>query len=77
MLQLLFLVMQYACNGVNRTCQAYITFRSKPPYNTIASIDSLLNANATQLSQLNSVSPNFTFETGETVFVPPPGGVLV
>ncbi|KAM0010863.1 putative protein kinase RLK-Pelle-LysM family [Helianthus debilis subsp. tardiflorus] len=63
-------VLGYACNGVNRTCQAYLTFRSKPPYNTVASIASLLNANATHLSQLNSVSPNFTFGTGETVFVP-------
>ncbi|KAJ0704158.1 putative protein kinase RLK-Pelle-LysM family [Helianthus annuus] len=63
-------VFGYACNGVNRTCQAYLTFRSKPPYNTVVSIASLLNANATQLSQLNLVSENYTFGTGETVLVP-------
>ncbi|KAL8193406.1 hypothetical protein R6Q57_026541 [Mikania cordata] len=63
-------VLGYACNGVNRTCQAYLTFRSKPPYNTLVSISNLLNANATQLSQLNSVSENFTFGTGDMVLVP-------
>ncbi|KAK9061835.1 hypothetical protein SSX86_019019 [Deinandra increscens subsp. villosa] len=63
-------VLGYACNGINRSCQAYLTFRAKPPYNTVASISNLLNANSTQLSQLNSVSESFTFETGETVLVP-------
>ncbi|KAI3794067.1 hypothetical protein L1987_36692 [Smallanthus sonchifolius] len=63
-------VLGYACNGVNQTCQAYLTFRSKPPYNTVVSISNLLNANSTQLSQLNSVSETFTFGTGETVLVP-------
>ncbi|CAH1437521.1 unnamed protein product [Lactuca virosa] len=63
-------VLGYACNGVNRTCEAYLTFRSRPPYNTVTSISNLLNANATQLSQLNSVSETATFGTGETVLVP-------
>ncbi|GJW61548.1 LysM domain receptor-like kinase 4 [Tanacetum coccineum] len=63
-------VLGYACNGVNRTCVSYLTFRSKPPYNTVASISSLLNANSTQLAQLNSVSESKSFETGETVLVP-------
>ncbi|XP_076959878.1 lysM domain receptor-like kinase 4 [Bidens hawaiensis] len=60
----------YACNGLNHTCQAYLTFRSNPPYNTVASISTLLNANQTQLSQLNSVSQTYTFATGQTVLVP-------
>ncbi|CAI9272574.1 unnamed protein product [Lactuca saligna] len=63
-------VLGYACNGVNRTCEAYLTFRSRPPYNTVTSISNLLNANATQLSQLNSVSETAAFGTGETVLVP-------
>ncbi|KAI3747935.1 hypothetical protein L6452_10684 [Arctium lappa] len=63
-------VLGYACNGLNRTCQAYLTFRSLPPYNTVTSISNLLNANATQLSRLNSVSKTATFRTGETVLVP-------
>ncbi|KAK1410247.1 hypothetical protein QVD17_36782 [Tagetes erecta] len=63
-------VLGYACNGVNQTCQAYLTFRSKPPYNTVVSISNLLNANITHLSQLNSVSQDHTFGTGEIVLVP-------
>ncbi|KAI3799059.1 hypothetical protein L1987_34348 [Smallanthus sonchifolius] len=56
-------VLGYACNGVNQTCQAYLTFRSNPPYNTVVSISNLLNANATQLSQVNSISESSTFGT--------------
>lgn len=63
-------VLGYDCNGVNSTCQAYLTFRSQPPYNTVTSISTLLNANATELSQLNSVSETAAFGTGETVLVP-------
>nr|XP_043631150.1 lysM domain receptor-like kinase 4 [Erigeron canadensis] len=63
-------VLGYSCNGANKTCQAYLTFRSEPPYNTVASISSLLNANITLLSQLNLVSENATFGTGEMVLVP-------
>lgn len=60
----------YFCNGVNRSCQSYLTFRSQPPFNTVASISSLLNANPLQLSQLNSVSQNATFNTNQMVLVP-------
>ncbi|XP_071739419.1 lysM domain receptor-like kinase 4 [Rutidosis leptorrhynchoides] len=63
-------VLGYACNGVNKTCQTYLTFRSKPPYNTVTSISKLLKADPTQLSQLNSVSETANFKTGETVLVP-------
>lgn len=60
----------YFCNGVNRTCQSYLTFRSQTPFNTVASISSLMGANPLQLSQLNSVSPNATFNTNQMVLVP-------
>lgn len=60
----------YLCNGVNRTCQSYLTFRSQPPFNTVSSISSLLGANPSQLSQLNSVSQNATFNTNQMVLVP-------
>ncbi|XP_049383375.1 lysM domain receptor-like kinase 4 [Solanum stenotomum] len=60
----------YLCNGANRTCQSYLTFRSQPPFNTVPSISSLLGANPSQLSQLNSVSQNATFNTNQMVLVP-------
>ncbi|KAJ8567195.1 hypothetical protein K7X08_019403 [Anisodus acutangulus] len=60
----------YFCNGVNRSCQSYLTFRSEPPFTTVSSISSLLDADPLELSQLNSVSQNATFNTNQMVLVP-------
>lgn len=60
----------YNCNGVNPSCQAYLTFRSLPPFNSVSSISSLLSADPSQLSQLNSVPQDATFETNKLVIVP-------
>lgn len=60
----------YFCNGLNRSCQSYLTFRSQPPFSTVASISSLLGADPLQLSQLNTVSQNATFDTNQMVLVP-------
>ncbi|XVE62380.1 hypothetical protein DITRI_Ditri06bG0113900 [Diplodiscus trichospermus] len=47
----------YSCNGEQRSCQSYITFRSEPPYyNTAVSIGYLLGAQPTQISSLNNLS---------------------
>ncbi|KAL3526700.1 hypothetical protein ACH5RR_011356 [Cinchona calisaya] len=50
--------------------KAYLTFRSQPPFNSISSISSLLAADPSQLSNLNNVSQDATFETNKTVLVP-------
>ncbi|KAJ9177166.1 hypothetical protein P3X46_012410 [Hevea brasiliensis] len=63
-------VLGYSCNGLNRTCQAYLTFRSQPPYNTVASISTLLNSDPSQLSAINSVSEAASFDTNKLVLVP-------
>ncbi|XP_060192628.1 lysM domain receptor-like kinase 4 [Lycium barbarum] len=60
----------YFCNGLNRTCQSYLTFRSQSPFNSVSSISSLLGANPLELSQLNSVSQNSTFDANQMVLVP-------
>lgn len=60
----------YSCNGLNRSCLAYLIFRSKPPLNTVASISSLLASDPSQLSKGNSVSESATFETNQMVIVP-------
>jgi serine/threonine protein kinase len=60
----------YFCNGLNHSCQAYLTFRSQPPYNTVPAISALLASDASQLSQINSVSETATFETNRLVLVP-------
>ncbi|KAF8370039.1 hypothetical protein HHK36_031937 [Tetracentron sinense] len=63
-------VLGYTCNGLSKTCQSYLIFRSKPPYNTVSSISGLLAADPSQLSQINSVSESATFETNKQVIVP-------
>ncbi|KAL6985705.1 lysM domain receptor-like kinase 4 [Sarracenia purpurea var. burkii] len=63
-------VLGYTCNGVNTTCQSYLTFRSNSPYTTVSSISQLLSADPSHLSQLNSVAENATFATDTVVLVP-------
>ncbi|KAF8015513.1 hypothetical protein BT93_H1128 [Corymbia citriodora subsp. variegata] len=60
----------YTCNGLNRTCQAYLIYRSNPPYDTVPSIAQLLASNPSQLSAINSVAPNATFPAKKMVIVP-------
>ncbi|KAE7999865.1 hypothetical protein FH972_004254 [Carpinus fangiana] len=60
----------YFCNGLNQSCQAYLTFRSQPPYNTVSAISALLASDPSQLSQINSVSETATFQTNKLVLVP-------
>ncbi|KAL5557219.1 hypothetical protein UlMin_039455 [Ulmus minor] len=60
----------YSCNGVNRSCQTYLTFRSEPPYNTVSAISSLLAADPSQISEINSVSETEILDTNKLVIVP-------
>ncbi|PIN21521.1 Serine/threonine protein kinase [Handroanthus impetiginosus] len=63
-------VLGYTCNGFRRSCQAYLTFRAQPPYNSVATISTLLYVNSSQLSQLNSVPEDAVFQTNRMVLVP-------
>ncbi|KAL6526232.1 LysM domain [Orobanche minor] len=63
-------VLGYTCNGPRPTCQAYLTFRAQTPYTSVSTISNLLSVNSSQLSQLNSVPGNTTFETNQTVLIP-------
>ncbi|XP_038722278.1 lysM domain receptor-like kinase 4 [Tripterygium wilfordii] len=63
-------ILGYSCNGLKRSCQTYLIFRSQPPYTSVASIAALLSADPSQLSQINSVSETETFETNKQVIVP-------
>ncbi|EEF29110.1 lysM domain receptor-like kinase 4 [Ricinus communis] len=60
----------YSCNGLNTSCQTYLTFRSQPPYTNVTSISTLLNSDPSQLSAINSVSETATFDTNKLVIVP-------
>ncbi|XP_050384182.1 lysM domain receptor-like kinase 4 [Argentina anserina] len=63
-------VFGYTCNGLNRSCQTYLTFRSQPPYNTVSSIANMLASDPSQLAEINSVSESATFATNKLVLVP-------
>ncbi|KAF7848929.1 hypothetical protein BT93_L1432 [Corymbia citriodora subsp. variegata] len=60
----------YTCNGLNRTCQTYLIYRSNPPYDTVPSIARLLASDPSQLSAINSVALNATFPANKMVIVP-------
>ena len=63
-------VLGYLCNGQNKSCQAYLTFRSQPPYDSVSAISTLLASDPSQLSQINKVSETATFPTNQLVLVP-------
>ncbi|XP_057769953.1 lysM domain receptor-like kinase 4 [Salvia miltiorrhiza] len=63
-------VLGYTCNGLRRSCQAYLTFRARPPYDSPAGISALLSANASELARLNSVSENAALDAERVVLVP-------
>ncbi|KAG6398465.1 hypothetical protein SASPL_139925 [Salvia splendens] len=60
----------YTCNGPRPSCQAYLTFRARPPYDNLASISALLSVNVSQLAQLNSISENSALEAERMLLVP-------
>jgi hypothetical protein len=46
----------YACNGVQTSCQAFLTFRSIPPFNSPSSIGLLLGSKPTLIADANMMS---------------------
>ncbi|XP_068655262.1 lysM domain receptor-like kinase 4 [Aristolochia californica] len=63
-------VLGYDCNGPTAGCQAYLIFRSQPPYDSVNSISGLLGSDPFQLSQINSVSESSSFPINKEVIVP-------
>ncbi|EEF39869.1 BRASSINOSTEROID INSENSITIVE 1-associated receptor kinase 1 precursor, putative [Ricinus communis] len=63
----------YLCNGVQSSCQSYITFRANPPYNSPAKIGYLLGSQseATLIASMNNISCDVaTIPTNKQVVVP-------
>ncbi|XP_030467718.1 lysM domain receptor-like kinase 4 [Syzygium oleosum] len=60
----------YTCNGLNRSCQSYLIFRSRSPYNTVSSVSALLASSPSQVSLINSVAGSASFSTDHLVIVP-------
>ncbi|CAE6004894.1 unnamed protein product [Arabidopsis arenosa] len=60
----------YSCNGLNKTCQAYVIFRSTPPFSTVSSISSLFSVDQSLVSSLNAASTSASFPSGQQVIIP-------
>ncbi|KAG6773966.1 hypothetical protein POTOM_021312 [Populus tomentosa] len=60
----------YTCNGKNRSCQAFLIYKSQPPYNTISSFSNLLSADPLELARINNFSSSAVFPTDKEVIVP-------
>ncbi|XP_038883371.1 lysM domain receptor-like kinase 4 [Benincasa hispida] len=60
----------YFCNTPNRSCQSFLTFRSRSPFNSVSSISTLLGSDPLELSRVNSVNASATFPPEKLVLVP-------
>ncbi|KAK1555856.1 hypothetical protein Q3G72_032388 [Acer saccharum] len=61
----------FDCNGVQSSCQSYLTFRSNPIYNSAAGIGYLLEAKATQIASINNLTSDVAPIPTDTVLVVP------
>lgn len=60
----------YACNGVQTSCQAFLTFRSIPTFNSPSSIGFLLGSKPTLIADANNMSNFDTFPADTQVIIP-------
>ncbi|EEF52520.1 serine-threonine protein kinase, plant-type, putative [Ricinus communis] len=60
----------YTCNGQNRTCQAFLIFRSRPPYDSAPTISALTSASQEELARFNNVTGLSEFPLNKEVIVP-------
>ncbi|XP_010523260.1 PREDICTED: protein LYK5 [Tarenaya hassleriana] len=60
----------YTCNGP-RSCRAYVTFRSQPPYDTAVTIASLLNSSAAGIVSANGLPSSSAVIPRRTLVVVP------
>jgi hypothetical protein len=60
----------YACNGVQTSCEAYLTFRSNPPYNSPATIGLLLGSQPSLVADANNMSSFDIIPTDTQILIP-------
>ncbi|KAJ1419736.1 Serine-threonine/tyrosine-protein kinase, catalytic domain [Sesbania bispinosa] len=60
----------YTCNGLNKSCMAFLIFKSQPLYNTIPTISNLTSSNPEELARINGATLLTVFPTGKEVIVP-------
>lgn len=60
----------YTCNGLNKSCMTYLTFKSVLPYNSVSTISSLTSSNPNELARINGATLLTVFPSGKDVIVP-------
>ncbi|XP_030972478.1 G-type lectin S-receptor-like serine/threonine-protein kinase CES101 isoform X2 [Quercus lobata] len=60
----------FKCNGVETSCQSYLTFRSTPPYDSPLSIAPLLGADFSSIAEINNISISQKIPTGTQTIIP-------
>ncbi|XVF73681.1 hypothetical protein PTKIN_Ptkin13bG0002100 [Pterospermum kingtungense] len=60
----------YTCNGQRRYCQAFLIYKSQPPFNSVPSISALTSSKLEELATINNVSEYANFPTGKEVIIP-------
>ncbi|XP_030545437.1 protein LYK5-like [Rhodamnia argentea] len=60
----------YTCNGGRRACQAFLIFKSQPPYDSVPAISTLLSSDQAGVARINNVTRLAVFPTGKEVIVP-------
>lgn len=60
----------YTCNGLHKSCVAFLIFKSQPPYNTVPAISNLTSSNPEELAIINDATMLTVFPTGKEVIVP-------
>ncbi|PPD80517.1 hypothetical protein GOBAR_DD22547 [Gossypium barbadense] len=60
----------YTCNGEKPSCQAFLIFKSYPPYESISTISNLTSADPLELAHINNISLSTIFPANKEVIVP-------
>ncbi|XP_054790568.1 LOW QUALITY PROTEIN: wall-associated receptor kinase-like 22 [Prosopis cineraria] len=60
----------YLCNGLQKSCASFVTFRSRPPFDTPLAIASHLGSEASSIASLNNISNANKIPFNQIVIVP-------
>ncbi|KAJ9166133.1 hypothetical protein P3X46_020923 [Hevea brasiliensis] len=60
----------YTCNGQNKSCDAFLIFKSQPSYDAVPTISNLTSANKDELGRINNVTKFSKFPSNKEVIVP-------
>ncbi|XP_047336374.1 lysM domain receptor-like kinase 4 [Impatiens glandulifera] len=60
----------YACRGQIRSCKSFLIFKSRPPYNSVTTISTLISTSSSELAHINNVTELSGFPTDMEVIVP-------